>query len=324
MTTLDWKMYPNIYDDLQQVKSELNNLTIDASPLLSEALNEMLTNGGKYLRPAFFLLFSQLTKDHKVSHTELIKIAASLEVLHSASLIHDDIIDDSPLRRGTITIQSKFGKDVAVYAGDLLFTKFFDLILETMQTTPYLKINAQAMQKLLQGELGQMAQRYKQQSLLSYLRNVNGKTATLFKLAAMEGAYFGGSDAKTVKRAARIGQNIGMAFQVLDDILDYTSDSATMQKPVLEDLTCGVYSLPLLLVLPGNQKLQATLQKAHLEPIDYQYIQEEVINQGGVQQAHQIAHQFTEKALADVNKLPHSKAKKQLKQLTKQLLKRTS
>lgn len=99
--------------------------------------------------------------------------------------------------------------------------------------------NAQIMHRILSGELGQMADRFKQdQTFLSYLRNINGKTAALFSLAASEGAYFGGADQRTVALAKRIGQNVGIAFQILDDILDYSSGDQ-LNKPVLEDLATG-------------------------------------------------------------------------------------
>lgn len=117
----------------------------------------------------------------KTRETTIIKIAASLEILHMATLIHDDIIDDSPLRRGAVTIQSQYGKDVAVYTGDLLFTEFFTLIADAMNGSEFMKINAQGMKRLLLGELDQMSHRFdRRMSIPAYLRSVNGKTAELF------------------------------------------------------------------------------------------------------------------------------------------------
>src|SRR5699024_1720718 len=101
-------------------------------PVLQAVISKMASNGGKFLRPAFFLLFTKLTADsqNRVDDKKLIDIATSLEVLHMSTLIHDDIIDDSPKRRGEVSVQSQFGKDIAVYAGDYLFTVFFDLITD--------------------------------------------------------------------------------------------------------------------------------------------------------------------------------------------------
>ena len=118
------------------------------------------------------------------------------------------------------------------------------------------------MRKILTGELGQMDNRFDlSQSLLNYYRNVNGKTAAIFSLAAEEGAYFGHGDRRTINLAKRIGQNIGISFQILDDILDYSGDER-LNKPVLEDLATGVYSLPLLLTLQNHRhELEPLLAK---------------------------------------------------------------
>ena len=125
----------------------------------------------------------------------MIKVAASLEMLHMATLIHDDIIDDSPLRRGNITIQSKYSKDVAVYTGDVLFTKFFEFLISVMNGSEYLAYNAQTTKRILLGELNQMTIRFKlDETIYDYLRSIKGKTAELFWLACKEGAYYGSCD----------------------------------------------------------------------------------------------------------------------------------
>ncbi len=193
-----------------------------------------------------------------------------------------------------------------------------------MESSPYLATNAQAMRKILAGELGQMNQRYRQQSLLEYYRNINGKTATLFSLAAQEGAYFGGADAKTVHLAKHIGQNIGITFQILDDMLDYTTNKK-LNKPILEDLATGVYSLPLLLVLKEHyEELNPYLtKKQEMTVEDTQAVQRLVNQYGGVKQAHELAGKFTNKSLQLIDKLPTSPTQKLLKKVTTQLLNRS-
>lgn len=245
-------------------------------------------------------------------------------MLHLATLIHDDIIDDAPTRRGQVAIQARFGKDIAVYAGDYLFTVFFDLLTATMANSPYLRVNAHTMHRILAGELGQMADRFAlNQTILSYLRNVNGKTAALFTLAAAEGAHFGGCDHHTVVKAQQIGQNIGIAFQILDDILDYDRPE-NLNKPVLVDLTTGVYSLPLLLALQQapHQLIPLLKKGAALTVADLQTIRRLVIDSGGLTAARQLAARFTTKALTSLNQLPAGPAQHLLTQLTSQLLKR--
>ncbi|MDW7798728.1 polyprenyl synthetase family protein [Streptococcus canis] len=320
-----WSKNPRMQAKINHICDLIAERVAVRNPAIETAIVDLSTAGGKYLRPAFFYLFSEFGQTEAKNEGKLLKIATSLEILHMATLIHDDIIDDSPLRRGQKTIQSRFGKDVAVYTGDLLFTVFFELILESMADTPYMTINAKTMKKILMGELNQMHLQFNQdQSIRSYLHSISGKTAALFKLASKEGAYFGGADTKVVALAGRIGFNIGMAFQILDDILDYTANQHTFNKPVLEDLTTGVYSLPLLLALQKEpQTFKPFLDKKNtISLTERQLVAQKVIDLGGIEAARQLARRFTEKGLTDIEKLPSVKAQKQLFQLTNHLLKR--
>ena len=322
MTTY-WNNYPTIQNKLQAVCSFLEAELRLNNPTIQNTLIELAQSGGKLLRPAFCLLFAELGSNQKQS--DLIKVAASLEMLHMATLIHDDIIDDSPLRRGNITIQSKYGKDVAVYTGDVLFTKFFEVLISVMNGSEYLAYNAQTMKRILLGELNQMTIRFKlDETIDDYLRSIKGKTAELFWLACKEGAYFGGCEAKTVRLAGRIGRNIGLAFQIFDDILDYTADSSELKKPVLEDLGQGIYTLPLLLAKQkAPEKLLPYLnKKAAITPEEIAEVAKLVVQLGGVTQAKQMAQAFTQKALKDIEDLPASPAKEIIQTLTLQLLQR--
>lgn len=318
-----FRYYPQLKPSLTLVSQLIDHRLTVRYQQLEPALKQMASHGGKFLRPAFFLLFAGL-HETEISEKQ-VKAAASIEILHMATLIHDDIIDDSPKRRGQASIQAAFGKDVAVYSGDYLFTVFFDLITETMANSRFLTINARIMRRILNGELGQMGDRFKlDQTILSYLRNVNGKTAALFSLAAEEGAALGGANKQEIQLAKRIGQNIGIAFQILDDILDYNGHH--LNKPVLKDLATGVYSLPLLLVLPTHQAELAPLLKKgkDMTPKDMQAVQKLVVNFGGVQAAQQLAGKFTAKAEQEIAQLPASPAQAALKKIVEQLLKRTS
>lgn len=320
-----WNNYPELKKNIDETNQLIQERIQVRNKDIEAALSQLTAAGGKQLRPAFFYLFSQLGNKENQDTQQLKKIAASLEILHVATLIHDDVIDDSPLRRGNMTIQSKFGKDIAVYTGDLLFTVFFDLILESMADTPFMTINAKSMHKILMGELDQMHLRYnQQQGIHHYLRAISGKTAELFKLASKEGAYFGGAEKEVVRLAGHIGFNIGMTFQILDDILDYTADKKTFNKPVLEDLAQGVYSLPLLLAIEENPDIFKPIldKKTDMATEDMEKIAYLVVSHRGVDKARHLARKFTEKAISDINKLPQSSAKKQLLQLTNYLLKR--
>ncbi|KRM05804.1 MAG: polyprenyl synthetase family protein [Liquorilactobacillus ghanensis] len=320
-----WKRYPQVDKQLNDVNSLIKKLMVSDNSAIQSLLDDCARQQGKMLRPGLFLLFSQLAQNSTAKTDRLIKIAASLEILHQATLIHDDIIDDSPLRRGTITLQAKYGKDTAVYAGDLLFTVFFQLLIETMNGTHYLKINADTMQRLLQGELSQMAARFQQQPVAAYLDNIRGKTAALFRLACLEGAYFGGSDPTTTKLAGEIGENIGMAFQIFDDILDYSSSTGVLKKPVLEDVAQGVYTLPLLLAYqtaPTEFK-ELLAKKQQITKGEVRQIAHLVKKHHGTEQAKLLAKDYTQKATAKIAQLPVTPVSQKIAQLAQKLLQRT-
>lgn len=322
-----WNKFPQIFKQLKLVDQLIDDRIHTNNPNVEELLTSLTDDKGKQLRPGLFLLFSQLGGQQLHSEETLIKIAASVEILHKATLIHDDIIDDSPLRRGKITVQAKYGKDVAVYAGDLLFTVFFSLLTEAMNGSKYLSYNSQAMYNLLVGELSQMHLRYSQtQSIDDYLENIQGKTAALFKLACMEGIHFSKPDEATEELAGQIGLNIGIAFQIYDDILDYTSNTTDLKKPVLEDVAEGVYSSPLLYAFhkaPAEFKPLLD-KKQNISPAEIQEVAKLVEKYDGVADAKKLAAHYTDLALAEIDSLTNQKVASQIRTVAVKLLKRNS
>ena len=304
-----WKSFPDVERSLTETCELIEQTLHTRNEDIEEALVTLARSGGKLLRPAFFFLFAQLGDEEKQEKQQLLKIAASLEILHMATLIHDDIIDDSPLRRGAVTIQSQYGKDVAVYTGDLLFTEFFTLIADAIL-----------------GELDQMSHRFdRRMSIPAYLRSVNGKTAELFSLSCLEGAYFGHSSKEVQRLAKRIGRHIGIAFQVYDDILDYTADTETLKKPALEDLSQGVYTLPLLFAYQAAPDVFSPyLDKGRAITLEEAAEVAALVNDyHGVTEAQAFAKKVTNKAITDIQQLPDGTAKETLLSLTELLLHRS-
>lgn len=318
-----WKKYPLIANELAQVNELLKQTMHAPNKNLESALKEMVDNGGKYLRPSLVLLAA-----HAVGKTnkQIIQIATAIETLHMATLIHDDVIDDSDKRRGKPSIQFAFGKDVAVYAGDLLFTNFFDLMLDVNEPE-YLRLNAQTMRQILNGELGQMNQRFNlEQTFDDYLADIKGKTATLFRLAAEEGAHFAGGNLEQTQILANFAEDLGIAFQIIDDILDYRG-SSQLNKPMLEDLPTGVYSLPLLLTLKQPdlkaQLLPLLNKRTAMTVKDIKQIQAIVIDSGAITESKQLAQNYAQKGIAELAKLAPNPAVKILEKMAKELLQRT-
>ncbi len=318
-----WKKYPLIANELAQVNELLKQTMHAPNKNLESALKEMADNGGKYLRPSLVLLAAHaVVKTNK----QIIQIATSIETLHMATLIHDDVIDDSDKRRGKPSIQFAFGKDVAVYAGDLLFTNFFDLMLDVNEPE-YLRLNAQTMRQILNGELGQMNQRFNlEQTFDDYLADIKGKTATLFRLAAEEGAHFAGGNLEQTQILANFAEDLGIAFQIIDDILDYRG-SSQLNKPMLEDLPTGVYSLPLLLTLKQPdlkaQLLPLLNKRTAMTVKDIKQIQAIVIDSGAITESKQLAQNYAQKGIAELAKLAPNPAVKILEKMAKELLQRT-
>ena len=185
------------------------------------------------------------------------------------------------------------------------------------------------MEKILDGELGQMDDRYKlDQTVEEYLENISGKTAELFALSCSVGAFESGNSERFAKKAGMIGQNIGIAFQIMDDLLDYDAASDTLGKPVLEDVRQGVYSLPLIYAInQDNEELQHLLEKKNqLTAEDALAVQRLVHQLGGTTYAQQLASDYTDQALKDIRKLPDNyfNTKETLERLTRQILLRTN
>ncbi|WP_251717769.1 polyprenyl synthetase family protein [Lactobacillus agrestimuris] len=322
-----WQKLPIIKNQLDKVNKCIHETIQTPYPELQEALTQMADNGGKYLRPSLLILCAKIANGSKDVSEQIIKLASSIEILHMACLIHDDIIDDSDERRGQVSIQTRFGKDVAVYAGDLLFTNFFDLILATVNEHHYMVENAKAMRQILYGELGQMAERFNiKQTFEQYIEHVSGKTAALFSLAAEEGAYFSSGNEEIVTALTNFGHNLGIAFQIVDDILDYNGGK-NLNKPILEDLATGVYSLPLLLALHDEdlaKKIKPILAKKYeMTTDDMEEVQNLILNSSIIDQSRQIAKDYTDKAISSLDIVQTCPEKTILVKMTKKLLTRT-
>ncbi|MER2226403.1 MAG: polyprenyl synthetase family protein [Carnobacterium sp.] len=319
-----WEAYPELQSELIQTIELIDSRIHLRNKSIEHALVDMMNTGGKLVRPAYTLLFSTFGEDHDPNRARA--FAAAIEVLHMATLIHDDVIDDSPKRRGQQTIQSKYGKDIAVYAGDYLFTVSFKLITDYSNSMKQMQINTKGMEKILMGEIDQMHLRYNQTiTIRNYLTQISGKTAQLFALSCYSGALESGQTERFARNCYYIGSHIGMAFQIKDDILDYTQTTDGFGKPVLEDVRQGIYSAPLIYAMRKNKADFKDLleKKDQLTKEETQKIQQLVIHSGGLDEAKRLAEKYTDKALKRIDQLPDSSEKEMIRNLTLSLLDRT-
>lgn len=319
-----WHEYPTLAPELASALTLIEKQITTNNTPVAKAIMEMINGGGKLLRPAYCLLFSRF---QDTDREKMIALAAAIETLHTATLIHDDIIDKSPTRRNQVTIQKQFGPDTAVYAGDYLFVVCFKLLAHYASSLRSIQQDSGSMEKILKGELDQMATRYQTQITINdYLKQVSGKTGQLFALSCFVGAYESGGTTNFAKTAEKIGMNIGIAFQLLDDILDYTSDGETLGKPVYEDVRSGVYSAPLILAMQRDRQafLPLLVKKEHISDTEMIQLRDLVIKYEGVKQTYTMAQQRTDLATAGLQKLPAGAARDDLIRLTESLLKRKS
>ena len=290
---------------------------------IREAIWAVLESGGKMVRPAYLILFSMWNENR--NKEEVHAVAAALELLHVATLLHDDVIDEADTRRGQETISARFGNRVAIYAGDYLLTVCYQLLSKYSPDLAGIQLPTDGMMRVVEGELLQMEESYKTDvTVQDYLKRIDGKTAQLFMLSCMMGERFSGMG--ELERARHIGNSIGMAFQLLDDILDYEVSSSEFGKPVLEDVAQGVYTMPLIASLQKCEKelLPLLEKKNQLTAPDRLAIQKLVVNAGGVETAKDFASKYTMKAIHQIEKLPEANAKSMLLEITRQLLERKS
>ena len=318
-----WMEYPELHEELKQVKAMMHaSITIE-NKQIREAILAVLESGGKMVRPAYLILFSMWNENR--NKEEVHAVAAALELLHVATLLHDDVIDEADTRRGQETISARFGNRVAIYAGDYLLTVCYQLLSKYSQDLAGIQLPTDGMMRVVEGELSQMEESYKTDvTIQDYLKRIDGKTAQLFMLSCMMGERFSGMG--ELERARHIGNSIGMAFQLLDDILDYEVSSSEFGKPVLEDVAQGIYTMPLIASLPKCEKelLPLLEKKNQLTAPDRLAIQKLVVNAGGVETAKDFASKYTMKAIHQIEKLPEADVKSMLLKITSQLLQRKS
>ncbi|EEQ26481.1 polyprenyl synthetase family protein [Lactobacillus gasseri] len=322
-----WDSFPQVQKDMIEISHIILTHVNSVPGLLGQALEDTFAVPGKMLRPACVMLFGAFGPDADQKHDELQKIATSIETLHNATLIHDDIIDESSMRHGRPSIQTKYGKHIAVYAGDYLFALSLTLLSENAQSLHSVIADGKTMQNILVGETEQYNNAYNIDiSEKEYLDQIKGKTGVLFGLACFIGAYESGIKVTKALKAKKFGEYLGQAFQLRDDILDYTTTSSTFKKPVLLDVKDGIYSGPLIFALQNDDnnhlhelvKIEKDLTQDQLHEI------ENLVNHlGGVERAQKLADQYTEKALASLKKhWPDNENRALIEQLTGRLLKR--
>lgn len=312
--------------DIDFIERQLYKSIEGDDPLLSETSLHLLKAGGKRLRPVFVLLGA---KFGEYDINKLQSIAVPLELIHSASLVHDDVIDDAALRRGKPTVKSKWDNKIAMYTGDYIYAKALVLVTE-LKNPEIHRILAKALVQMSIGEMEQIRDFYNtNQSVRNYLLRIRRKTALLIAISCQLGAIAAGVSKEHSRLLYQYGYNVGMAFQIRDDLLDLCGTEKAIGKPPGSDMRQGNITLPVIYSLQHSMNKEKLL--AEIDTIRHQVDGEKdtskaieyIVNGPGIKMAEALADQFINKALDALEQLPEIKTRTQLKEIAIFVNKRT-
>ncbi|MDI3327369.1 MAG: polyprenyl synthetase family protein [Alicyclobacillaceae bacterium] len=305
-------LYRTMSGELRLVEHILETEIESREPALEQASLYLLQSGGKRLRPLVVLLSGRFGVRRRSE--VLARSAAALEMIHMATLVHDDVIDQADTRRGKPTMKAAWGDQMALYAGDFLLARALEL-LATVSDRRLHETTAGAIAEMCLGELEQIHDLFRSdQSLFRYFRRIRRKTALLMAVSCFVGARVSEADAPKTRTLWRFGYHLGMAFQIIDDILDLTGDVSVLGKPVGHDLVQGNLTLPVLLALRDSvlRRRFAPIIRPGMTREEAEEVAEAVRRSGGVEQARRVAEDYVRRARKDLAELPPSWAREAL------------
>jgi octaprenyl-diphosphate synthase len=293
-------------------------------PLVAQVSSYIISAGGKRLRPALLLLICGALG---FKGNQRYNLAAVVEFIHTATLLHDDVVDESSMRRGNATANDTFGNPASVLVGDFLYSRAFQMMVEA-QSLPIMGILADATNVIAEGEVMQLMNMHNAAlDEAGYLQVIRSKTAKLFEASARVGAMLAEASPDIEAACATYGQALGTAFQVIDDVLDYTGDASVMGKNLGDDLREGKTTLPLIAAMQRGSAQQSALVKAAIENGDLAMIDQVVAivkATGALDVARLAAREEAQRAIVAAQKLPESPHTCCLLQLASNLLDRQS
>jgi geranylgeranyl pyrophosphate synthase len=305
-----------ITESLEAVEEKLRRVVKSDVAVLNDASQHIIESGGKRLRPQLVFLTYLAAGGRNVQH--VVPLAAAVELVHTATLVHDDINDHSFTRRGKITVHARWGRTFALLTGDYLFTKVYEMM------APYgarhNRIMAEATVQLVEGEtLQAAAAKAGEMDRETYKQIISRKTASLFRAAAEMGALLGGGDEKVVSDLSEYAHNLGLAFQIVDDILDIMGDPEKMGKPVGADVTQGMGAMALH---NGRRTARSGAGLAEAETDPTQQLMLHLRESGALEVARAQADEMAGRAREALSRVPDSPARRELDRLIDVVLER--
>ena len=311
-----------VQDDLDRVEATLQRLKRSEVAAMEGMLDHALSAGGKRLRPTVVLLAGRFG-DYR--QDRLVALAAAIELLHTATLVHDDVIDASDTRHGRPTANARFENAVTVMLGDYMFANAANLICDT-EDLAVVKLFSRTLIAMAAGELTQDVSAYEYSSdTMAYFHRIAGKTASLFAASAACGAMVVSAPSELVEALRSYGENLGMAFQITDDILDFVGDAAELGKPVGGDLLAGTLTLPALLLMerhPDDNPVKRLFSDKRREYLDEAISM--IQNSDILDQSRAVAEDFSKRAADNLESVPDTPEKSALIDITDFVLGRRS
>lgn len=283
-------------------------------PDLRVALNNLLDAGGKRVRPTLSLLMGNMLG---ADPEPLITFAAAIEMLHTATLVHDDLIDGSLMRRGNETLNAKWTPAATVLTGDFIFARAAKLAAETGSLT-IMKEFAETLAIIVNGELTQMFDSRGLADYDNYYKRIYAKTGSLFELSTHGAAIISPADKETTANARRFGRELGTAFQIIDDILDFTGDQKTVGKPLGSDLLQGLITLPALYYIEENlndKNVKALLDSEYHNTRKMTALVESIRKSNAIKRAFAEAKNYANRALKSLNGHPLGEERQALEEV---------
>ena len=314
-------VYDLVQEELGRIKDNLKKGTALQSPFLSEVLEYVFDTSGKRMRPAITLLAS---KFHPNDGKKPEIMATAVELLHVATLIHDDTVDSSDYRRGKATVSRVWGRNVAVLVGDYICAASATYVCRT-ENIKVISRFAETIMQLSSGELQEIADSFDHgQTRAQYLKRISDKTASLFSTAGESGALLSGGPEQIVQALREYGHNIGMAFQIVDDILDFEGTQEEIGKPVGADLSHGIMTLPALIAMeryPERNPIPELFQRPEDENCLTRCV-EMIQDSSIISDSYSVAEGFCRKAAQALQTLPRNPSRDALESIVEYVLER--
>lgn len=306
-------IYSLMKADIDIIEKELERTVKSNSPILEEASVHLLKAGGKRIRPLLLLLGAKFGEYdiHRIKYA-----AAALELIHMASLVHDDVIDDAVIRRGEKTVKAEWDNRIAMYTGDFIFAAALECMAQIDDPEAH-QILSHTMTELCIGEIVQIQDKYRyNQQLRDYLRRIKRKTAILIAASCQLGAITAGAPAHVHRKLYEFGYNVGMSFQITDDILDFTASEKELGKPAGSDLLQGNITLPVLFAMEKDELRSRIVNvSAHTDRQDINEIIFLLKQSDAIERSNELSHRYLERALAVLEELPQGRHQKQLREI---------